>query len=164
MDTVPFERMKPSFNQMIETCLMHVGPAFEADGVELIADLIKLPPLQPDEGAFFRMLEPLLDNAREAAAEQERFGLARVVVRTRQRRHEVVLEIADNGSGFEPDRREQLLEPGFSTRGRVGMGLSRSLQALAEIGGTLAMFSHGTGRGATIKITFPLTDAPTAAG
>jgi two-component system, NtrC family, nitrogen regulation sensor histidine kinase NtrY len=85
-----------------------------------------LPLLSLDREGIKRAVINMLDNA-VAACEASGDGAARIELRTRYHRaHGIVaLEVADTGTGMEPDVRTRLFEPYFSTKpGGTGLGLA----------------------------------------
>jgi signal transduction histidine kinase/sensor domain CHASE-containing protein/CheY-like chemotaxis protein len=75
----------------------------------------------------------------------------------------VTLEVADTGSGMDEATRQQCLEPFFSTKGERGTGLG-----LAMVYGVVQRHDAGIeidtalGRGTTMRLSFPLRQAPAA--
>lgn len=80
----------------------------------------------------------------------------------------VTIEVIDNGIGLPKQNRARLLEPYVTTKGHKGTGLGLAMvQKITEQhGGTLALEdapeAPGRTRGALIRITLPLEDAPGA--
>ncbi len=75
---------------------------------------------------------------------------------------EVVLEVADEGVGIDPDHLKQIFDPFFTTKGLAssGLGLSIAYNLIAQSGGTLSVTSE-QGLGTTFTARFPA--APTEA-
>jgi len=74
---------------------------------------------------------------------------------------EVLVEIADNGEGIQPEHLARVFEPFFTTRvvGRgTGLGLSISKGIIESFGGRIEIASQ-VGRGTTVRVRLPV--APT---
>jgi signal transduction histidine kinase len=76
------------------------------------------------------------------------------------------IEVSDTGSGFEPSDRERIFErfyrgpaPAADPRRRAGGGLGLTIaRSLARAqGGDVVASSEGPGRGATFRLTMPVT-------
>jgi len=74
----------------------------------------------------------------------------------------VSLVVADNGCGMDPDTRERMFDPFFSTKGSGrGLGLAAVLGIVHGHGGALRVDSE-TGAGTKFELLFPLADATVA--
>jgi signal transduction histidine kinase len=70
----------------------------------------------------------------------------------------VQISVRDNGIGISAENLTRIFEHGFTTReGGHGFGLHSSALAASEMGGSLRVFSDGTGCGATFTIELPLS-------
>lgn len=84
-----------------------------------------------------RVVVDLVENALEAAPHD-----GRVVVATRSTRAYAELTVDDDGPGVDPELRDRVFEPLYSTRrerGATGMGLARALAIVQRHGGTLSV-------------------------
>ncbi len=69
----------------------------------------------------------------------------------------VFIDIVDNGKGFPKDNRQRLLEPYMTTRPEgTGLGLPIVAKILADHGGGLELRDAPQGRGAWVRLFFPL--------
>ena len=69
----------------------------------------------------------------------------------------VFIDIVDNGKGFPKDNRQRLLEPYMTTRAEgTGLGLAIVAKILADHGGGLELRDAPHGRGAWVRLFFPL--------
>ncbi|ACK49502.1 multi-sensor signal transduction histidine kinase [Methylocella silvestris BL2] len=72
----------------------------------------------------------------------------------------VVIDVVDNGKGFPKDNRQRLLEPYMTTRAEgTGLGLPIVAKILADHGGGLELRDAPRGRGAWVRLFFPLDQA-----
>ena len=71
-------------------------------------------------------------------------------------RPEVLLEVADTGTGLDPDVRKRLFDPYFSTKSfGTGLGLAIALRAVEAHDGTIDVESE-PGRGTLFRIRLPV--------
>ncbi len=71
----------------------------------------------------------------------------------------VFIDVIDNGKGFPKDNRQRLLEPYMTTRAEgTGLGLPIVAKILADHGGGLELRDAPKGRGAWVRLFFPLSD------
>jgi signal transduction histidine kinase len=105
--------------------------------------------LNVDAPAFVRAVAGVLRNAAEG-------GATTVSLQVAARTNEVVIAIADNGSGIEARWLSRVSEPFFSTRrthGASGLGLTLTQEILRRHGGTLEITSvPGTGTTVTLQL------------
>ncbi|MEM1041793.1 MAG: ATP-binding protein [Bacteroidota bacterium] len=111
-------------------------------GVALVVEVV--PPtleLAADEELIEQVLINLLLNAMQALAGQPD---ARITLRARVgETGQVMIEVQDNGPGIEPEARERIFVPFFTTKTTgSGIGLSLSRQILRLHGGTLTVRSE----------------------
>jgi signal transduction histidine kinase len=98
-------------------------------------------------GALVRSARGALANVVEHA------GATRVVVSLTYLPDEVLLDVRDDGRGFEPTR------PGHAgVRGDRGRGLDGIRKRASDLGGT-AVVESGPGEGTTVSVRFPVTPA-----
>lgn len=109
--------------------------------------------------ALRRVVLSLLDNAVEHARPPNGDGEVRVAVSSG--RGEALLEVGDNGAGFDQATAERLFDrfargPGAGGRRRFGLGLALVREVVGAHGGRVVAES-GHGRGATFRVCLPLT-------
>ncbi len=148
---------------------------------EVVAQALKITELQtramgitvrldlPDETApvagqfnfLAQALRNFLQNAQEAIAErmkkQIRFQ-GEIHLRITHELDRYLLEINDNGAGFDPKVSEQIYDPLYTTKNSVanpGLGLTVAQQIIIDHGGQLEI-SSSTSKGTTAKISFPM--------
>jgi len=116
-------------------------------------------PIIGDAAQLSRVVVDLVDNALEAISEEG-------VVEVHCNAHEnfVELLVDDDGPGLEPDMRDRVFEPLFTTRrsrGALGMGLARASAVIERHRGTLTVERSPLG-GARFAIRIPvqLGEAP----
>ncbi len=136
----------------VEEAAQLLQPQCDRKRVGLILDLAEdVPPIPADPGALHQALMNLLTNALEAVA--PRTGVITVSTRYLPDRNEAQITIADNGPGIPPERREEVFEAFWSTKGQrgTGLGLAVTRKIVEEHFGRLDLESE-PGQGATFTI------------
>ena len=121
----------------LDGALMLAGPRLGRQGVRLEDARAGRPSprVRADAMRLEQVFVNLLHNALEALADTAHPGIRLSVERNGA---QVRVRIQDNGPGVDPDVRERLFTPFFTTRAQgVGLGLVISRDILAEFGGTL---------------------------
>jgi signal transduction histidine kinase len=120
----------------------------------------ELPTVEADRGRLEQVLLNLVVNARDAMG-----GGGVVSITTAERRDggppEVVLAVADSGSGIAPEVRHKIFEPFFTTKGvgeGTGLGLSTVYGIVEQFGGRIDLETE-VGRGTTFTIVLPSAGA-----
>ncbi len=139
---------------VIEQVALLLGPQASERGVALATDApAALGTVRADPDHVQQILINLVMNAIDACA---RGG--RVEVRARATpKHEVVLEVADDGPGIPPDSRAHVFDPFFTTKKRgqgTGLGLWVVAQLVRSHGGEIEL-PDVPGAGTLVRITWP---------
>lgn len=117
---------------------------------------VEVSPSELDVYADRDLLEPVLINLlRNAWQATESADPASVTVRGRlNRRHNIVIEVADNGKGVPEDVAHKIFVPFFTTKeSGSGVGLALARQVMIAHGGFIRVNANDTG-GATFSLTF----------
>ena len=126
------------------------APAARAAGVVIngkgLPERGRGPLVLGDESTLWSVIDNLLQNAVRHAG---RGAVVSIAVRTPGPGQGLVLEIADNGPGLEPDELARLLQGGESGRGLA------SSRAMARANGTELEIDTAPGQGLTARILFP---------
>ena len=154
------EKMATDINKSLESTLI-----VARNEIKYVADTEtdfgELPLVLCHGGDINQVFLNLLVNAAHAiqdvAKDSGKTGLIRVT--TRQEGDEVLISIADTGSGIPEDIRDKIFEPFFTTKG-VGRGTGQGLAIARSIvvdkhGGSLT-FDTEVGRGTTFHIRLPV--------
>ena len=131
----------------------------EKKGIQMLVEVgtpLKKIGLEPWE--LCKILANLIDNADAALSEKE--GEKKIEVEIRQEDNRYLFRISDNGPGIPADIREEIFEPGFTTKQDKeghGMGLAIVSDIVKEAGGTLN-FMSGI-KGTTFEVRLPMEAA-----
>jgi signal transduction histidine kinase len=99
-----------------------------------------------------RIVAPLIDNAL-------RYARSHVVLGATVREGAIVVSIADDGPGVEPEAREHLFEPGRAAgvngHGGAGLGLPLARRLALAAGGDVTFAPPRDGAGAEFQVRLP---------
>jgi len=131
-------------------------------------DLPETPVLaQIDHRLVTQALTNIVKNATESIEAVERLDgeIGMIAVTVREQPGEAVVEVEDNGKGLPSEDRERLLEPYITTREKgTGLGLAIVRKIMEEHGGSIALLDAkgvaAGGRGAVVRLTFPVEARP----
>jgi signal transduction histidine kinase len=118
--------------------------------LDLPEDFGRLP--RESETAIFRVVQECLTNIHRHSESP----VARIRLRHRDR--EVLVEIADQGKGIPPEKKEQI-----ASTGSPGVGIRGMRERLRQLGGTLEVNSNGTGTIVVLRLPIPETSSSTKA-
>jgi signal transduction histidine kinase len=116
-----------------------------------------LPPVRGSAEHLVQVLLNLIDNARQALAEQPD---ARITLSTRRLGHHVEIQVGDNGPGIPEAIQERIFDAFYTTKEPgegTGIGLAISFAIVREHGGDLDFESRpGDGTEFTIRLPLPV--------
>ena len=124
-------------------------------------ELGDLPALRLDANA----MESAMVNLMRNAAESGPHGVT-VSVKTRLESDAVTVEVSDDGPGIEPEHRDHVFDPFYSTKRSnkgTGLGLSLVHSTVTDHGGTIRVSSE-LGKGTSFEIRLPVPDERADAG
>lgn len=129
---------------------------------EVETDFAELPPVMCHPGELNQVILNIVVNAAhaigDAVAGTDHRG--RIAVRTSQEGGDVVISIADTGSGIPPAIREHIFDPFFTTKevGKgTGQGLAIARSVVVDMHHGKLTFESEVGKGTTFFIRLPLT-------
>ncbi|MDR7275250.1 ATP-binding protein [Catenuloplanes atrovinosus] len=122
-------------------------------------DLADLPPIYCHLGDINQVMLNLLVNAAHAIADADR-GRGTIRVSTRMEAGQLVIQVADTGTGVPPEIADKLFEPFFTTK-EVGKGTGQGLPLVRTLvtdrhGGTID-FTSEVGAGTVFTVRLPVT-------
>jgi nitrogen fixation/metabolism regulation signal transduction histidine kinase len=114
--------------------------------------------VEVDSQMLRRVLDNLVRNAVQAVAASSPEGGGRVIVATRVDGASALLEVRDDGPGIDPDERERVFDPYFTTKDDgTGLGLAIAKKVVLEHGGSIECGAAPEG-GAAFRIRLPRRD------
>jgi two-component system CitB family sensor kinase len=167
-DTVLREAITERIGDPLVGALLLAKSAVAAErGVELrLAADTKLDGELRDPRALLTVLGNLIDNAVDAArAGARQPAVAEVGLRVPED-GELIVTVADSGTGISPDERQRIFEPGYSTKpasgpGSRGVGLALVDRLVQRRGGSIAVRESALG-GALFEVYLPVVLRRTA--
>ena len=147
-----------SVKNLVEDALQMNAAALARHGILVIRDYQEVPVISVDKHKILQILVNLIRNAKyaiDAAAKREK----RLTVTIRLNERTLIeISVTDNGIGIATDNLTRIFSHGFTTkRDGHGFGLHSGALAAKEMGGSLAAFSEGVGKGATFVLQLPLS-------
>ena len=149
----PPEKKRIQLADLFDTVVRLATAECPRDDVEF---RVEVSPSELDVYADRDLLEPVLINLlRNAWQATDSVEQAIVSVKGRfNRRHNIVIEIADNGQGVPANIARKIFVPFFTTReGGSGVGLALARQVMIAHGGFIRVAENDAG-GATFSLTF----------
>ncbi len=147
---------KINLESVIERSFILLDAQFRSRGIEVTTYVDKnLPPIKGNANQLEQVLINLLSNARDALEKHEN---PTVEINIRKEKNQVILTLADNGSGVPNDIQSAIFDPFFTTKeiGKgTGLGLSISHGIITDHGGTIKV-SDSEGGGAKFTIALPV--------
>jgi two-component system NtrC family sensor kinase len=150
----PSRRQPLDINVAVRQMLTLLRSQKEFKGVRIVEELTEpLPKVNGDQNQLQQVLLNLALNACEAMPNG---GI--LAIRTKARDSEVIVEVADTGSGIPKEHLDMIFDPFFTTKpvGKgTGLGLSVSYGIMQQHGGTIEVASE-EGKGSTFTIVLPI--------
>lgn len=146
VEDVSMSGLESALRQMLETGVGHTTIDFELrnDAGEAI--------VQGNRDALVSACRNLVENAAQSGGDGVRIG----VRLSRTREETVEIRVSDNGQGINPEIRERLFDPFFTTRGGgTGLGLS-VVQAVVQSHGGRVLVSSEPGQGSSFALELPV--------
>lgn len=117
---------------------------FTAEKEEIIAKF--------DRTQLIRVVTNLVKNAIQAMPNSE---IPKIVISVGANNGDVVITVADNGSGVSEDNKDKVFEPKFTTKtSGMGLGLAMVKNIVETYKGSISFVSEKD-KGTTFKVTFP---------
>lgn len=137
-------------NAIINNVAAAMQKAFDENGIELILEPSKTPPIMQANRRFLRLvINHLLDNAIEAMPNG-----GKITIKVTVDDNLITLTVDDTGEGIAPENLGRIFDPFFSTRRQIGLGLAFARQIIEEHLGAITVNS-AVMEGTTFTVTFP---------
>lgn len=154
-----------SINEVVEKALQLAEYEIKLEGAKVIKELNpEIPLLIADPNQLQQIILNILNNAKWAVHNTQ--GVAEKTAQIRVKTFAsgdnkyIIVEISDNGCGIEKEDLSHMFEPFFTTKKPgegTGLGLSICYGIIKEHGGTIEVESEGKDKGATFRISLPVT-------
>jgi PAS domain S-box-containing protein len=141
---------------LVEDALRMNNGALNRHHVEVVREFADVPPIVTKRHNVLQILVNLIRNAKYACDDSGRAD-KQITLRIVNTGNHIHVSVIDNGIGIPPENLTRIFNHGFTTRKEGhGFGLHSGAIAAKEMGGTLAAFSEGVGRGATFTLELPI--------
>jgi two-component system, NtrC family, sensor kinase len=153
----PIERFAMDVNGSVADIIESMRAEGERNGVTVQAQYAPTPlVIDGDLFALGRVFRNLIMNAIQATQPG-----GRVTITTARAHGDVVISVADTGSGIPPERLHAIFDDFVTTKRRgLGLGLAISKRIVEQLDGTIAVESE-IGRGTAFTLRFPARDTQT---
>jgi PAS domain S-box-containing protein len=144
-------------NKILDDTLQLLEPQLRKSRVEIIKNYVEKPPkVHGSAGKLQQVFTNLVLNARDAMFDGGTITLTTYTVDDES----VVIEVADDGIGIEPENLSKIYDPFFTTKGvgsGTGLGLAVTYGIVQEHAGTIEVESE-VGSGTTFRLEFPVAE------
>jgi two-component system NtrC family sensor kinase len=151
-----------AFNAVISDVFVLLEHPLEVDGITVYRDLDEnLPPVWADAHQLHHVVANLVTNAHHALRETAPPRHLRLTTAALTDRTQVILEVADTGSGIPQELQRRIFDPFFTTKPQgegSGLGLPLCRNIVQSHGGSLSLTSQ-PGQGTTVRVTLPVATA-----
>lgn len=153
------ERKPANLKNIIQDSLSMLTASIDERAVDISLNIADdLPPIKGDRTKLMQLLLNIIKNSIEATEKNEE--QKKVSIKAFKDANKLVLQVKDNGCGFDKETATRLFNRGFTTKDN-GSGLSLyNCRAIAESHeGTIEIVSEGAGKGALTTIGFKILAA-----
>jgi PAS domain S-box-containing protein len=141
---------------LVEDAIRMNDGAMSRHNVKVARNFADVPPLLAEKHKVLQILVNLIRNAKYACDDSGREN-KQITLRVANGEGRVKISVIDNGIGIPAENLTRIFNHGFTTRkDGHGFGLHSGANAAREMGGSLAVFSDGLGRGATFTLELPV--------
>jgi signal transduction histidine kinase len=153
----PLELKDIDVNEVAEETSRFLSALAVARKVNLTSSIAPAPlPIKGDRIQLQQVTMNLIVNAMDAMSSMPSTA-RRITVSTARDGNSAYLSVSDVGPGIPTEKLDKVFEPFFTTKGEgMGMGLSIARTIVGAHGGQISA-ENEAGRGATFRITLPLT-------
>jgi signal transduction histidine kinase len=153
-----FQFAPVDLGELARTTVDALRPRLEAAGITVAIDAPAGITAQADREKLRQVLINLIENARDALAD-ENTNVKRLSLVVNRHNGSATLQVSDTGPGVPPEALARLFEPFFSLKPQgTGLGLAIAQRTIEAHGGTLTA-TGANGRGMTFAIELPAIEA-----
>lgn len=141
--------------QVLRDCVELASPSADERRIALITELPDIMEIPADAAGLNQAFLNLITNAMDAVADEK--GAITVSVRLDTMNRCITAQVADNGSGIEPEKIDDIFTPFFSSKGQkgTGLGLAVARKIIEEHHGQILVSSEPDS-GTTFTIHLPI--------
>jgi two-component system, NtrC family, sensor kinase len=141
--------------QVLRECAELASPAADERRIALMTELPDIMEIPADDAGLNQAFLNLITNAMDAVEDET--GVITVSVRLDTMNRCIVVQVADNGSGIEPEKVGDIFTPFFSSKGHkgTGLGLAVARKVVEEHHGQILVSSEPSS-GTTFTINLPI--------
>jgi PAS domain S-box-containing protein len=144
--------------ELVEDAVRMNTGSMERHNIKVLREFAETPPVLVDKHKVLQILVNLIRNAKHACNDSGKTD-KQIILRLVNGNERVKISVTDNGIGIPAENLTQIFNYGFTTRkDGHGFGLHNAALTAKEMGGSLAAFSEGPGRGATFTLELPLNN------
>jgi two-component system NtrC family sensor kinase len=158
----PPTRQAVALNAVIGDVFVLLEHPLEVDGITVHLDLDQhVPPVWADAHQLHHVVANLITNAHHALRETNPPRHLSLTTAAHPDRSQVILEVADTGSGIPQELQRRIFDPFFTTKPQgegSGLGLPLCRNIVQSHGGSLSLTSQ-PGQGTTVRVTLPVAPA-----
>jgi PAS domain S-box-containing protein len=149
----PRQKVSTSLKDILENTLNLVRYDKNFKKIEVRTDVLETPPLKIDPDQIQQVFLNLILNARDAMPQGGTLSIS-----IKRSNGQVEMLFADTGTGIDPEVRDKIFDPFFSTKGPTkgtGLGLSICYSIIKDHGGTIEINAEQK-KGTTFIIRIPV--------
>jgi signal transduction histidine kinase len=130
--------------------------SMERHNIKILREYSETPLVLADKHKVLQILVNLIRNAKHACTDSDKPD-KQIILRVVNANERIRISVIDNGIGIPAENLTRIFNHGFTTRKNGhGFGLHSGALAAKELGGSVAAFSEGPGRGATFTLELPI--------
>jgi two-component system, sensor histidine kinase ChiS len=149
-----------NIEDLVEDAVQLNCGALETCRIKVVREYSESQPMMVDKHKVLQILVNLIRNAMQAFTDSA--GRDRqITLRITKENNRIKIAVIDNGIGIPKENMDRIFGHGFTTRkDGHGFGLHSGALTAKELGGTLTVFSEGSGRGSKFTLELPIAAKP----
>ncbi len=149
-----------NIEDLVEDAVQLNCGALETCRIKVVREYSERQPILVDKHKVLQILVNLIRNAMQAF--DDSVGKERqITLRITNENSRMKIAVIDNGIGIPKENMDRIFGHGFTTKtDGHGFGLHSGALTAQELGGTLTVFSEGSGRGSTFTLELPIAEKP----
>jgi PAS domain S-box-containing protein len=143
---------------LVEDAVRMNTASMERHNIQVLREYAETPLVLVDKHKVLQILVNLIRNAKHACNDSGKTD-KQIILRLVNGNERIKISVIDNGVGIPAENLTRIFNYGFTTRkDGHGFGLHNAALAAKEMGGSLAAFSEGPGRGAAFTLELPINN------